>query len=346
MDKIGAQKQYYPNEQGAVKFSPEALPNRILRTGSARASNSGAKGAESFRLYRTFIERINEVFLKISEGTPLDRKPINTTATELLQSLRTHRKQFVGFILGGGIKGYEMAKSAVNIAILSALTANEIKLPPHRVLYAVIGAFLHDSGMFQLPVQILEKNGELTDGERKLIQNHPLLSRKIAVIGLSYPAEVGEIVVQHHERWDGKGYPYRALGNAISVGARIVSVADSFEAMVSPKPYRSPIVGYQANKNLLADNSHRFDPNILKAFILTLGVYPIGSVVRLNNGVAARISEVSAETPLRPKIQILTDEAGRAKSGDAVFVDLQTEKGLFISKALDSDEIDGLNVGG
>jgi len=346
MDKFALQREYNPNEQAEVRFSPEALPNRLSRTGSVRASAVRVKGRESYRLYRTFIERINEVFLKISEGIPLDRKPINATATELLQSLRTHREQFVGFVLGGGVRGYEMAKSAVNIAILSALTAQEIRLPSHRVLYAVIGAFLHDSGMFQLPVEILEKKGELTAEERKLVQKHPLLSRKIAVIGLSYPGEVGEIVVQHHERWDGKGYPYRASGNAISVGARIVSVADSFEAMVSPKPYRSSIVGYQANKNLLADNSHRFDPNILKAFILTLGVYPIGSFVRLNNGIVARISEVRATTPLRPKVQILTDETGSAKSGETVFVDLQTEKGLFILKALDLKEIGELNVGG
>jgi hypothetical protein len=99
-------------------------------------------------------------------------------------------------------------------------------------------------------------------------------------------------------------------------------------------------MGYQAMKNLLADNSRRFDPDVLKAFIKTMGIYPIGSVVMLNNGSIARVTEVQGDAPLRPKIRILIDEFGKIfKNDEGDLIDLLTEKSLFIAQALDPKEI-------
>jgi HD-GYP domain-containing protein (c-di-GMP phosphodiesterase class II) len=172
------------------------------------------------------------------------------------------------------------------------------------------------------------------------MQAHPLYTYKIITKELLYPEDVGLVALQHHERWDGEGYPRRISGSDIDIGARIVSVADAFEAMVSEKPYRNSMMGYQAMKNLLSDNSRRFDPDILKAFIKTMGIYPIGSIILLNNGVIARVTEVQGDAPLRPKIRILIDEFGKMfKQDEGELIDLLTEKSLFIARALDPKEI-------
>jgi HD-GYP domain-containing protein (c-di-GMP phosphodiesterase class II) len=177
------------------------------------------------------------------------------------------------------------------------------------------------------------------------MQQHPLYTYKIVSKEFLYPEEVGLIVLQHHERWDGEGYPRRISGNAIDLGARIVSVADAFEAMVSQKSYRNSMMGYQAMKNLLSDNSRRFDPDVLKAFIQTMGIYPIGSIILLNNGALARVIEVHGEAPLRPRIRVLIDEFGKAfKQDEGDLIDLLTEKSLFIAKALDPKELARKNV--
>jgi HD-GYP domain-containing protein (c-di-GMP phosphodiesterase class II) len=148
------------------------------------------------------------------------------------------------------------------------------------------------------------------------------------------------VVLQHHERWDGEGYPRRISGTAIDMGARIVSVADAFEAMVSQKPYRNSMMGYQAMKNLLSDNSRRFDPDVLKAFIQTMGIYPIGSIIFLNNGALARVVEVHGSAPLRPKIRVLIDEFGKVfQQDEGEILDLLTEKSLFIARAVDPKEV-------
>jgi hypothetical protein len=100
------------------------------------------------------------------------------------------------------------------------------------------------------------------------------------------------------------------------------------------------MMGYQAMKNLLSDNSRRFDPDVLKAFIQTMGIYPIGSIILLNNGAVARVIEVQGDAPLRPKIRILIDEFGKAfRQNDGELIDLLLEKSLFIARALDPKEL-------
>jgi len=298
------------------------------------------KGA--YRSYLELIERVNEVCENITNGVSVEARSIDNISGRLLQTVREQRNSFVGYILGGEIKGHDAAKSLVNTAILSALIAQELKLPHHKTLQIVTGALLHDVGMLRMPKDIVEKRGGLSPAELQRIQSHTLYTYKIVNKELLYPEDVGLIVLQHHERWDGEGYPRHLSGTAIDIGARIVSVADAFEAMVSQKPYRNSMMGYQAMKNLLSDNLRRFDPDVIKAFIQTMGIYPIGSIILLNNGALARVIEVDGTAPLRPRIKILIDEFGKVfKNDDGDVIDLLIEKSLFIARAVDPKEVAG-----
>jgi len=323
----------------------------LVSTGTKKKGTTATYGplsenAAAYQIYFKMIENMNEFCNNISLGLPVEASYINEISSRLLKSIREQREHIVSFILGSEIKGKEMAKSLVNTAILSALTAMELKLPHHRVLHVITGALLHDVGMLKLPKTIVEKRGGLSAAELKHIQSHTLHTYKIVSREMRFPAEVGVIVIQHHERWDGEGYPRGISGNTIDIGARIVSVADAFEAMVSQKPYRNPMIGYQAMKNLLSDNLRRFDPNVIKAFITTMGIYPIGSIVLLNNGTLARVVEVRASSPLRPKMKLLMDEAGQiVDKGSEPVIDLLNDKSLFITRAVDPGEIKKKNAG-
>jgi HD-GYP domain-containing protein (c-di-GMP phosphodiesterase class II) len=294
----------------------------------------------AYRSYIELIEQLDGVFSNITSGISVEARSIDGISSRLLQAVRDQRDSFIGYILGGEVTGHEMAKSSVNTAILSALISQELKLPNHKIMHIITGALLHDVGMLRLPKDIVEKRGGLSEAELQRVRAHPLYTHKIVSKELLYPEEVGLIVLQHHERWDGEGYPRRIAGTATDLGARIVSVADAFEAMVSQKSYRNSMMGYQAMKNLLSDNSRRFDPDILKAFIQTMGIYPIGSIVLLNNGALARVTEVHGDAPLRPKIRVLIDEFGKIfKQDEGDLIDLLTEKSLFIAKAVDPKEL-------
>jgi len=308
-------------------------------TSSLISLNEVQENSNVYRSYMNLIERLDKVCDSIASEASVEARSIDNIAGRLLQAVREERHSYIGFILGGEIKGYDMAKSQVNSAILSAMIALELRMPHHKVLQVVTGALLHDVGMLRMPKDIVEKKGGLSDAELSRIQSHPLYTYKIVTKELLYPEDVGLIVVQHHERWDGEGYPRRISGTAIDMGARIVSVADAFEAMVSHKPYRNSMMGYQAMKNLLSDNLRRFDPDVIKAFIQTMGIYPIGSIILLNNGALARVEEVQASAPLRPRIRILIDEFGKMfKKDEGDKIDLLVEKSLFIARAVDPKE--------
>ncbi|MDR2702377.1 MAG: HD-GYP domain-containing protein [Spirochaetaceae bacterium] len=309
-------------------------------TGSVLSLTDVQENKGAYRSYVDLIERLDEVFFNIEAGVSVEPRTVDNITGKLLQAVREEKDRIIGFILGGEVSGYVLAKSSINAAILSALIAMELKSPHHEVMQVVTGALLHDIGMLRLPKELTSKSGGLSGAELQRMQAHTLYSYKIVTKELLYPEDVGLIALQHHERWDGEGYPRRISGTGIEIGARIVSVADAFEAMVSEKPYRNSMIGYQAMKNLLSDNSRRFDPDVLKGFIKTMGIYPIGSIILLNNGAIARVTEVQGDAPLRPKIRILIDEFGKMfKQDEGDMIDLLTEKSLFIARALDPKEL-------
>ena len=321
--------------------SPEPAQKQVRKTKTNAISLAEVQeNNEVYRSYKEFIERLNDIFEDIGMGLSIESRSIDSISNRLIQIVRENRNSVIGFILGGEVSGLELAKSSVNAAILSALIAIELKLPNHKVMKIASGALLHDIGMLRLPKELVTKRGGLSEAEMLRMQAHPIYAHRIVTKELLYPEEVGFVVVQHHERWDGEGYPRKLRGDAIDIGARIVSVADAFEAMVSQKPYRNSMVGYQAMKNLLSDNSRRFDPDVLKAFIQTMGIYPIGSIIVLNNSALARVVEVQGTAPLRPKIRILIDENGKTlKQDEGEIIDLLKDKHLFIAKAVDPKDL-------
>jgi HD-GYP domain-containing protein (c-di-GMP phosphodiesterase class II) len=313
-------KKEKSTEKAAIKFSLSDV-----------RQNSGP-----YRKYKGLIEKVNSLFNGLKSGSDVDMRSVDNISVQLLQDLRENTYNFVEFILGGEVSGHELAKSSVNTAILSALIAQELKLPNHKINNIVSGALLHDVGMLRLSKGITEKKGGLSEAELEQIKSHPSHTSKIVTKELFGPHEVNLIALQHHERWDGQGYPDKLRGEAIDIGARIVSVADAFEAMVSKKSYRDSIIGYQAIKNLLSDNERRFDPAVIIAFTKIMGIYPIGSIVRLNDGSLARVVSLHIEAPMRPNVQMLTDNMGNAlNAGDMPTVDLLENRKLFIKEAID-----------
>ncbi|MCL2174812.1 MAG: HD-GYP domain-containing protein [Treponema sp.] len=319
---------------------PDAPPPAPAKKATIKFSISDVRhNSGPYRSYKNLIEKLNSIFAGLKSGTDVPMRAIDNISVQLLQDLRESTDSFVGFILGGEVSGHELAKSSINTAILSALIAQELKIPHHKINNIVSGALLHDVGMLRLSKGITEKKGGLSELELEQIKSHPLHTSKIVTKELFGPHEVNLIALHHHERWDGQGYPDGLAGPAIDIGARIVSVADAFEAMVSKKSYRNSMVGYQALKNLLADNARRFDPNVIFAFTKIMGIYPIGSIVRLNDKSVARVLSIHTDAPLRPVVQMLMDKHGKVHAASNLpKIDLLVDRSLFIKEAIDPAE--------
>ena len=331
---------YVLTEGGALEEEAAAKPEAVAK--AAPKSQGFAGSRELYLRYTELVDRLAQIHSRIRNGESVESKAVDQISQGVLALVREERDAAISAILGSESSDYNPARAGVNTAILSCVIGTTLKLPPYRLAYLASGALLHDIGMIRMPESIVKKQGGLTEDEAQKIRAHPLLSYRIITKELMYPDDVGLIGLQHHERWDGDGYPRRTTGKDIDVLARIVSVADAFEAMVSDKPYRNSMIGYAAMKALLSDNSRRFDPEIIRAFIKSMGIYPLGSTVLLNNAAIARVLETHPDAPLRPKLRVIVDEFGKryeANEGDSI--DLLAEKTLFIARAIDPKELAG-----
>jgi putative nucleotidyltransferase with HDIG domain len=132
------------------------------------------------------------------------------------------------------------------------------------------GALLHDIGKIGIPAGILDKPGKMTDEEYQLIQEHPSKGARILEPIAAY-AHIIPMVVQHHEKFNGKGYPDGIAGKEISLGGRILAVADVFDALISDRPYRKGMGLERTIGIIKEDSGTHFDPNVVRAFLKVIG---------------------------------------------------------------------------
>jgi HD-GYP domain-containing protein (c-di-GMP phosphodiesterase class II) len=293
-----------------------------------------AGGKRGLDVYLRSIDVYEHVSLDVAEGRAVERAPIDAIVAQLLECVRDDRVEMIHLILMGGRTERRIAARTVNVAILSAVMGVVLKYTGHRLNQLVTGAFLHDLGMVKVPKEILRKKEKLSADELNQIRTHPIHAYRVIAKELKYPEDIGIIALQHHEKWDGTGYPRRLKGEDINLSARIVAVADAYVAMINERPDRDAVIGHSALKAVLADNGRHFDPRVLKAFIESMGIYPIGSVVQLNNSAIGRVVASHPEVPLRPVVELIVDEYGN-QLGERETLDLLEKKGLFIVKALD-----------
>jgi HD-GYP domain-containing protein (c-di-GMP phosphodiesterase class II) len=169
-----------------------------------------------------------------------------------------------------------------------------------------LSALLHDVGMFTIPESILKKPGILSDEETGVIQRHTEIgSDRLSAWSREMPF-LSTVAHEHHEREDGSGYPRGLKGNQISEYAKIVGLADVYDAMTHDRPHRRAI----SVRELIDTKNRSFPPRLMKAFLEQISFYPVGSVIKLNNRMVGKVIATNEGQPLRPVVQILIDADG------------------------------------
>ena len=292
--------------------------------------------SELYTEYVAIILTLDVFLTEIKKRNPVAARPIDGIALRLRNLLAADRPLAISFILSSHIPEQETAKALVDTAILAETIANFMHLPEDYIDDIILGSLLHDCGMMRIPDVILNKKGALSDTEMQTVAAHTVYGYKAVLSKFMYTERVAMLVLQHHERWDGKGYPNGLDKESIEIGARIIAVVDAFVAMTAQKAYRSALLGYDAMKTLLADKGHRFDYEVIKAMIQSIGVYPIGSIALMNDTSIVRVVDVAPEAPLRPLIRVLIDETGHLyPNNKGKLIDLREYTNTFIVKAID-----------
>ncbi len=168
---------------------------------------------------------------------------------------------------------------SLNVCLLSVLIGAKLRLPPGQLAELAVGALLHDLGKTRIPQRILDKPGPLSAAEWQAIHRHGQEAFRTLRSQWALPISAAHIACQHHENYDGTGYPGRLAGESIHLFARIVAVADNFDAVTADRPYRAACQSRQACEILLRSRGGKLDPRIVDTFLDTIAVLPAGSAV-------------------------------------------------------------------
>lgn len=215
----------------------------------------------------------------------------------------------------------------VNVAILSIIIGIQLQLKRDELYTLCMGALLHDIGKVFIPKEIILKNDKLTQGEFEIIKEHSFKGYEYLKGSFDITAPMRIIVLQHHEKVNGQGYPEQKKGNDIHKLARIVAVADVYDALTSDRPYRRALCPNEALEYIMGGGGSLFDFDVVKAFAKVVVPYPEGTLILLSSGEVGVITENNVLFPLRPKVKIIKSKDSFRIS---THIDLAVELNLVI----------------
>ncbi|MDE5777839.1 MAG: HD-GYP domain-containing protein [Lachnospiraceae bacterium] len=192
-------------------------------------------------------------------------------------------------------------KHSVDVATMAMVIARKHGLSDNDIYEIGITGLLHDVGKSKIPNDVLNKPGKLNEDEFALMKQHTLFGYQILKDKPDIKEEIRLGVLQHHEKINGKGYPLGLSRNKINSYAKILAVADIYDALVTKRPYKEPFSQRDAVEMIMSMTSE-LDIDIMKSFLGSVILYPVGSTIKLSNGKSAKVVENNSDCILRPKV--------------------------------------------
>ena len=220
---------------------------------------------------------------------------------------------------------YTFMHSVAVCGLMIAL-ARQLGLDQQQIREAGMAGLIHDLGKAMVPLEILNKPGKLTDEEFTLMKEHPRYGYDMLVEGVGVGEVSLDVCLHHHEKDDGSGYPDRLHSETISLFAKMGAVCDVYDAITSDRPYKAGWDPAVSIRKMNEWSKSHFDPRVFQAFVKSVGIYPIGSLVRLESGMLGVIVEISADSLLTPCVKTFYCTRRKARIAPKL-IDLSSAKG-------------------
>lgn len=262
---------------------------------------------------RTRLEAIKvtkETMTNIKFNSQVDISRVNEIVNNIIEELLTNKNVLINFIEIRALTDHTFSHS-VNVAVLSIITGISLRFDHEKLINLALGALFHDIGKTLIPDNILMKKGSLTPEEEAILETHPKLGFDILRKLSHFNLISAHVALQHHERYDGTGFPRGIKEKEISELARVVSVCDLYDRMTTYQNGQPHYQPFQAIELLIANSGRFFDQEIVKAFLGIIATFPIGIKVTLNTGDMGIVVESHKEHPTRPIVRILYNEVGQ-----------------------------------
>jgi len=249
-----------------------------------------------------FISIQNKTVSRANSQLDMISKVINDIVDEILYN----RKLMVNVVDLRTFDDYTFSHS-VNVAVLSVVMGTVLGLTRPRLNELAMGALIHDIGKIFIDRKVINKPGRLNAEEFAEMKKHSEKGYDYLKAHSQINEQALKVVLLHHEQFNGNGYPFGLSGEGIDFFARIVCVADVYDALTSDRPYRKAMLPSDAMEYIMGGFGTMFDPKVVKAFTRKVAPFPIGTCVKLSNGLVGIVVQNYELSCLRPKIRIIAD---------------------------------------
>ncbi|HEY3209835.1 MAG TPA: HD domain-containing phosphohydrolase [Actinomycetota bacterium] len=294
------------------------------------------------RTYAFGLEVLRDTAAAIAADRPVDLAACNRVVQELSDQIVRDPTQALMLATVRSHDEYTYYHM-LNVCLLSIALGYAVGLHQDQILGLGLGALLHDVGKVNVPVDVLQHVGALSVEQWRLVQRHPVEGAAIIFgTGETLFQSTAAIVLEHHAAYDLSGYPGLSGRPHPSLPARMVAVADCFDAVTTTRPYRKAEERRQALNILLAGAGRGYDPRVVRTFVRLLGLFPVGSLVRLTNKAIGVVVRNHDRLLSRPKVHIMLDPNGDPCDAYEVDLSARDSDGSFrwnVERSMDPGEV-------
>lgn len=288
-----AQELVVSVEKPSPEIKPALKPTRV----STAEEQENAK-----RVIKSSKKAVASMFHEVRMGKAVNAEAALKLVDDIAASVARNEGALISLVRLKNKDDYTYIHSVAVCALMVAL-ANELGLSDDEVKQAGMAGLLHDIGKAGVPLEVLNKPGALTDEEFTTVKLHPERGHAMLVQANITDEVVLDVVLHHHEKMNGMGYPNKLKADEISLFAKMGAVCDVYDAVTSNRPYKD---GWEPGVSLhrMAQWADHFDDTVFKAFVKSVGIYPIGSMVKLKSGCLAVVIDQSPKSLLTPMLKV------------------------------------------
>jgi len=291
-EKVGKVAESLPSYEAALRIPFEDDVPYANEIESARAIQWEAQNV------------VRHVMNDVRMGRSIESERVKRAVNSMVDSILRNQDALVSLTRMKSLDEYTFVHS-LDVCILSLSLARHLNLSREEMMEVGIGALLHDVGKMRLPAQVLKKPDTLSENEWVEVRKHPVYSLEILEASQGIPEPSKQLALQHHERYNGSGYPFGLKGDTIGTYGQIVGIIDFYDAITTDRPYQKAIQPHEAIRQIYEKGEGEFNRLMVERFIQCIGIYPFGTLVLMDTEEMGIVCRVRPEILLRPNVLVI-----------------------------------------